>query len=213
MKPKLPAEEVICRRATAWPTMLSMLNEWKYVDEYGEEINYGKPYEWDSDVILVLDTLTSATRAAHNYHLAQNSALSSTRTQNEARRDIGAAQDYIRGLLEMFKDSNMKCNIIVISHITKVSDSGYGPQSPEVKEKNEDILGYPSAIGRALSPMIPRYFNTVLQTRITGTRHFILTKTNGEVCTKNTAPLKVAAQYPLESGLADYFKAVRGEEK
>ena len=208
---KASVGKVICTRATAWPRMLSMLNEWKYTTDDGEEINLGKPHDWGSDTFLVLDTLTSATFAALNYHLAQNGALSAARTQNEARRDIGAAQDYVRGLLAMFKDASMKCNLILTSHITQVSESGMGPQSDEVKKEGETIMGYPAAIGRALSPQIPRYFNTVLHAKVIGTKPVILTKTNGEVCTKNTAPLRVKPQYNIENGLAEYFKDVRGD--
>lgn len=201
--------KVICTRASAWPTMLSMLNEWKYTAEDGEEINLGKPHEWDSNTVLVLDSLTSAAYAALNYHLSQNGALAAARTQNEARRDIGAAQDYIRGLLAVFKDASMKCNLILISHITQVSESGMGPQSDEVKKEGESIMGFPAAIGRALSPQIPRYFNTVLQAKVIGTKQIITTKTSGDICTKNTAPLRVKPQYDLANGLAEYFKDVR----
>jgi hypothetical protein len=203
--------KVICERATAWPTMLKMLTEWKYTTEDGEEINLGKPHEWGNDVVLVLDSLSFATLAALNYHLSQNGALSAARTQNEARRDIGAAQDYIRGLLAIFKDASMKCNLILTSHITQVSESGMGPQSDEVKKEGESIMSFPSAIGRALSPQIPRYFNTVLHVKNIGPKQVILTKTNGEICTKNTAPLRVKPQYDLATGLADYFRDVRGE--
>jgi hypothetical protein len=202
--------KVICTQATAWPTMLRMLNEWKYTSEDGEEINYGKPHEWGSDTILVIDSLTSAAYAALNYHLAQNGALSAARTQNEARRDIGAAQDYIRGLLAIFKDATMSCNLILTSQITQVSESGMGPQSDEVKKEGESIMGFPAAIGRALSPQIPRYFNTVLQAKVVGTKQIITTKTQGDICTKNTAPLRVKPQYDLATGLADYFRDVRG---
>jgi hypothetical protein len=194
---------VLSAKSTVWPKMVSLLDHWKDGDT-----DLGKPSSWGSDTVLVLDSLTAASKAALDHHLQMNGALMSVRTQNEARRDIGAAQDYIRSLLDLFKDEGMKCNIIVISHITEVSESGYGPQSEEAK--NESSMGFPSAIGRALSPHIPRYFNTVLHAKAQGPSLKIYTKTTGEVCTKNTAPLRVAQSYSIEDGLAQYFKAVQG---
>ena len=43
-----------------------------------------------------------------------------------------------------------------------------------------------------------------------GTRHRIYTTSQGTVATKTTNPLRVAREYDLATGLADYFKAVRG---
>ena len=195
---------LISAKSTVWPRMVSMLDHWKE-----GETDLGKPSSWGDDTVLVLDSLTAASKAALDHHLQMNGALMAVRTQNEARRDIGAAQDYIRSLLDLFKDDGLKCNVIVISHITEVSESGYGPQSEEAK--NETSMSFPSAIGRALSPHIPRYFNTVLHAKAQGPTLKIYTKTTGEVCTKNTAPLKVAPSYSIETGLAEYFKAVQGK--
>lgn len=195
---------LVSAKATVWTRMVNLLSNWKDGDT-----DLGVPSTWEDDTVLVLDSVTAAAKAALDHHLQMNGALMSVRTQNEARRDIGAAQDYLRQLFDLFKDVSMKCNIICISHITAVSESGYGPQSEEAK--GEAVTGFPSAIGRALSPQIPQYFNTVLHAKASGPRLQILTKTTGEVCTKNTRPTKVLPQYPIETGLADYFKAVREE--
>jgi hypothetical protein len=101
----------------------------------------------------------------------------------------------------MLYDDGVKCNIIVNCHIVYIGEEN-GPQH-----------GYPASLGKALSPKIGRYFNTVLLTRTTGqgtnTKRQILTNSTGMVELKTTAPSRVEASYPIETGLADYFKTIR----
>ena len=193
------------KQATVWQNVVKLLVNWE-----DGETKLGPISGWGTDTILVIDSLSMLSTAALNFHLQMNGALGATRTQNEARRDIGAAQNMLRDLFAMLYDSSVKCNVIVTSHITLVTETGSAP----IPGENSATVGYPSAIGRALSPHIPRYFNTVLFVKAEGvgqgTRHKIFSRNQGIVNVKNTAPLKVAPVYPLETGLADYFKAVRG---
>jgi len=189
-------------KANVWPKVTSLLMHWKIEDE-----DLGKVVDWGPGEVLVIDSLTMLSQAALNWHLMINGALGTKRTGNEGRRDVGEAQRLLRSLFEMLYDSSIKCNVIVTSHVTLVSESGLSPQSEDAK--GEMVTGYPSAIGRALSPFIPRYFNTVLYCKPVGRQHKIFTRTQGVVNVKSSAPLKVAPDYPLETGLADYFKAVR----
>jgi hypothetical protein len=219
---KSVAGRIVSAKATVWENMMNLLNNWQEKDENGNVVtDLGGVLTWGEKDVLVIDSLSRASVAALDHHLKLNGALMTERTQNEGRRDIGAAQDKIKNFLMYLADESIKCNVIIICHITKVSESGYGPQNPAVQEKDgkgqhtggytEDILGFPATIGRALSPHVPEYFPNVLHAKTTGTRNFIHTKSTGEVATICTAPLKVAPQYPIETGLADYFKAVRGE--
>ena len=85
-----------------------------------------------------------------------------------------------------------------------------------VRQSQEDKLpqqGFATAIGRAVVPRIPRFFNSVLMAKKTGGKHRIYTRTGLNVNLKTSAPLRVPAEFPLETGLADYFQAVRGELK
>ena len=114
----------------------------------------------------------------------------------------------------MLYSDAIRCNVIVTAHITMVTESGMSPNSEEARDEKDTARGFPSAIGRALSPHIPRYFNTVLTADTEGsgpsTRHYIYTKCRGNVLVKTTAPLRVKDRYDLGSGLAEYFAAVRG---
>lgn len=203
---------LIPAKAIAWQKAMMMLNHWQEKDDKGNVVvDLGKVVDWTTQDILVIDSLSMLSTAAMNFHLSMNGKLGASRTQNEARRDIGASQSLLRSLLELLYDQSIKCNVILTAHITLVTESGLSPQSEDAR--GETVTGYPSAIGRALSPHIPRYFNSMLLAKTTGsgtgTRHKIYTKSQGIIGAKNTAPLKVAPDYPLESGLADYFKAVR----
>jgi hypothetical protein len=162
----------------------------------------------------VIDTLSTMSQAAVNFHLGINGAIGAIRTSNEGRRDIGAAQQLIRSMLQLLYDVSVKCHVIINSHVTYVRQDGSGDLTPG---ENAPTQGFPSSIGRALSPEIPRYFNAVLMAKVMGagaaTRRRIYTISQGNVNLKNVAPMRVAPEYAQESGLAEYFKAVKGETK
>lgn len=212
--------KLVPKTATVWTRAIESMMEWKDKSPTGEVMSLGKIVDWGPKDILVIDSLSMLSTAALNFHLSMNGALAANRTSNESRRDIGAAQNLLRDFLNMIFDSSIKCNVILTSHITFVTETGAAPRiDQEATFVATPAQGYPSAIGRALSPHIPRYFNSVLIARTNGTgtgvRHTLYTSAQsigGQVINaKSSAPLRVKDSYPIETGLADYFKAVRGE--
>lgn len=207
------AGNIIPKKALAWNKAITKLHKW---EDKETGVDFGPVTGWGSDTVLVVDSLSMACNAALNWHLQMNAKLGKTRTQNEIRRDIGAVQGIIELLLQMLYDPSIKCHVIVIAHITYVIDDE--AKAPGVDGENENAKlprhGYPAAIGQSLSPRIPRYFNTVLQAKVQGigpgAKHKIYTKTQGAVGLKTAAPTSVAPEYPLETGLADFFKVLRG---
>jgi hypothetical protein len=208
---KSVAGSLIPSASRAWLKAVNLLDNWK-----DRESNFGPIKTWGPRDVLVIDSLTRLSTAAENFHLSMNNRLGKTRTQNEIRRDIGGAQALIEQMLRMLYDSEVKCNVIVISHITYVTDESAKAQGvdSEVQRDSMPSHGYPSAIGRALSPRIPQYFNSCLQVKVTGeglgARHRLYTRSQGAVNLKTSAPGATLADYPLLTGLADYFKALRG---
>jgi hypothetical protein len=198
-------------KVVGWQRLTQFLMNWK-----DGEVDLGPVASWGPQEVLVIDSLSGLAKLALNYHLFLNGGVGKMRTQNEARRDIGATQNYLRDLLELLADDNIKCNIIVISHITQVTEAGGAPQISEGKFENVPT-GYPSAIGRALSPHIPRWFNNMLIARavMQGNKpvHKIFTQSqnlgNQIISGKSSAPMKVKVEYPLETGLADFFEDLR----
>lgn len=229
---------VVPAKSTVWPETIRMLDHWQefkrnddgklILDETTKKPilvrDLGKLSSWTAQDILVIDTLTMLATAAFNFDSFLNGklGLEGTRagwTQNEHRRAIGRAQDMLEKFLQYLYDASIPCNVIVNAHITYVRDQGAGAPEPSGENSGEGLLagvpehGYPSALGRALSPRIPRYFNSVLYIRADGSgsaaRHKIFTKSQGVVNVKSSAPLKVKPFYPIETGLADYFRDLR----
>lgn len=195
-------------KSTVWDRAVGLLNNW--IDGGNK---FGPVSSWGPDVVLVIDSLTMLSTAALNFVQATNGRLGAYQTSaksNENRRDIGMAQTMIESLLQLLYDSSIRCNVVMISHIVYVDEQTGVPQLPG---EGSTIRGYPSALGRALSPRIPRYFNNVLQAKTTGTgtatRHRLYTMPQGTVDLKSSAPLQVKPEYDLGFGLAEFFKDVR----
>lgn len=201
------------RQAILWQNAMKQLAEWKDTDEDGKEINLGPVTTWGGKDILVIDTLSALSRGAWNFTLAINGKLNSDVSGFESMRMVGYTQKLIEDFLDLIADSSIKCNVIVNSHVTYVRDPGQ--PKPQNETDHDPIHGYPSAIGKSLSPRIPRVFNSVLLFRVEGlgdyAKRYIYTNTQGIIATKSSAPLNVEKRYNVEDGLAKYFAAVRGE--
>lgn len=192
---KLAGTRLIPSKATSWQRACNLLIDWKT-----ETAKLGPLVSWGSQDVLVIDSLTMLSNAALQFVLAMNARLG----QQPHQSDWYTGQQMIESMLQMLYDDGVRCNVIVISHITYIG------------EENGPVHGYPNTLGRALPPKVGRYFNSCLMARTTGSgtalRRKILTTNSGVVELKNTAPLRVKAEYPLESGLADYFRDVREQE-
>jgi len=179
-------------KASVWQNTTSMLSKW--VDG---STDHGPITSWDESTVLVIDSMTMLSDAALFYILAMNGRLG----QHPHQSDWGLAQALIENLLRMLYDESVKCNVIINCHIKPMGDEN-GPDRY-----------YPNTLGKALPPKVGRYFNTVLLAQTSGRgqnmKRQIFTVSQGTVECKNTAPSKVAPSYPLETGLAQYFKAVR----
>jgi hypothetical protein len=145
---------------------------------------------------LVIDSLTFLANAALNFVLAMNGRLGGRVEQS----DWYGGQGLIETMMQMLYDDGIKCNIIVNCHIVYIGDDNIAK-------------GYPATLGKALSPKIGRYFNSAIMAQTVGQgqtqKRSIITNTKGMVELKNSNPTKVQPSYPLETGLADYFRDVR----
>jgi hypothetical protein len=200
---------IIPAKATVWQSAMTMLDKWSNSKaELGTICDLGSASKWGPDTVLVIDTMSTLSNAALNFHLAMQGALGAVRSQNEGRRDIGVAQQLIRTLCQYLSDVSLRCNVLVNCHIVYVKQDGSGDLTPGEKAPTQ---GFPAAIGRALSPEIPRYFNAVLLCASAGgQRKVIHTMTQANINLKTTAPHSIAPMYEQPTGLAEYFRAVRG---
>jgi hypothetical protein len=174
-----------------------MLDRWRYKDEEGTETDLGVPAEWGKDCILVIDSLTFLSDAAFDFR-EPLTPRSKTSGQFDIRAVYKDAQDAIESVLALVTSESFKTNVIVISHVRYVDN-------PDGTKK-----GYPTAVGSALSPQIPRYFNSVaLCQTSSGGKRTIQTVATAMIDLKNPRPFAMQPSYPIATGLADFFSCLR----
>lgn len=185
---------VAVSKAIAFSKGMSMLGRW--IDPETNE-NLGSITTWGPDTIVVIDSLSFMAKAAMNQTLALNNRLSSGPEQ----RDWGLAQGSVENALAWLYSPAVKCNVIVIAHIDYIADA------------NGVNQGYPKSLGKALSPQIPRYFNTMLLVKETGAgankKKIIRTAPEGTVGVKHPIVDAIPLEMPIESGLSTFFKLAR----
>lgn len=170
----------------AFSKAMTSLNKWPDEPDYKIE-NLG------AKDIIVLDSLTFMAKAAYRYADSLNPGA------KDKRQIFFDAQNRVEGCLDLLYSPTIKCNVIVTSHITYI-------------ELSEDLVkGYPNAIGKALAPKVPRFFNHMLQVKSKGSgmsiKRVITSLPDGTIDLKSTVPNFEA---PIETGLADFFAKAQG---
>lgn len=177
----------------AFVKAIKLLDHWKY-----DDVDLGVPAEWGPDRILVVDSLTFLSDAAFDFR--EPLAVKSRDGKYDMRAVYKDAQDAIENVLAYLTAESFRTNVIVISHIKYV-------ENPDGTKK-----GYPTAVGSALSPQIPRYFNSVALCQTSaGGKRTIQTVATAMIDLKNPKPFAMAPSYPLETGLAEFFNNLRGK--
>lgn len=155
------------------------------------------PGEWGPDHIMVIDTLTGLGNAAYNWAKAMSP------NAKEPRQWYHTAQQALEQLIGLATSEAFNTNLIINAHI----DFREGPDGM--------MKGYANSIGKALGPIIPTYFNTVILTLRKGSgadvKRTINTVPTSMLDLKNPAPFKIEASFPLESGLATLFNKLKDE--
>jgi hypothetical protein len=191
-----PLGPVIDGQPKAFISALNMLDRWKYKNEEGTETDLGVPAEWGPDCILVVDSLTFLSDAAFDFREPLSPKGASGKY--DIRAVYKDAQDAIENVLALLTSESFRTNVIVISHIRYVDN-------PDGTKK-----GYPTAVGSALSPQIPRYFNSVALCQTTaGGKRTIQTVATAMIDLKNPRPFAMQPSYPIATGLADFFSTLR----
>ena len=141
------------------------------------------------------------------FHQSLNSKLGT----NPTLPDWGVVQSLILDLLSMLYDDEIKCNVIVNTHIDW--------RFEEIKNEKGMVIdrvlksAYPSAPGSRLPEKVGSFFNNAVQVVSSGTgtaeRRQLLTLPQDVLGLKTSNPGKVKRSYPIDTGLADFFKDVR----
>lgn len=177
---------VIDGKPSAWINMMKMLDHWKY-----DDVDLGKPCDFGPDCIVVLDSLTFASDAAFDWAQAMNPGI------KDPRQWFYTAQQQVESFLAAVSSDAFHANVIVISHVRySTGDDG----------RNK---GYPNAIGSALGPTIPRYFNHWAQCENKAGKRTIQTAATAMFDLKNSKPFEMEKTYDISTGLADFFAVLR----
>lgn len=155
-----------------------------------------KPREWGPDYIYILDTLGTLGKAAEAWAQGMNPGA------KDPRQWFFTAQTAIEHYIMSLTADDFRTNLIVISHLSE------GPKEQIIKKL------YPSTIGRALGPSIPKHFNNFILAESMGegknVKRVLRTVPNGTVELKTSAPFQLEGTLPQESGLATIFKTLKG---
>jgi len=190
-----PSGPVIEGVPRAYPDGLKMLDHWKYGD-----VDLGVPAEWGPECIFVLDSLTFFSEAVFDW-CEPLVAKGRPADKYDNRTVYYNAQSAVEKFLQFLKSDWFQTNVIVISHIKYVDN-------PDGTKK-----GYPTAIGSAISPTIPSYFNSVALCQTgPGGKRTIKTASTAMIDLKNPKPFAMLPSYPLETGLAEFFKVLREQD-
>lgn len=184
-----PLGPVLDGKATAFIDAMKMLDNWKY-----DDVDLGKPTEWDPNCILVIDSLSRLCDAAYDFHLSIAPA------KTDGRAIYGSAQDAVEMVLANLTSASFKVNVIVICH-------GIYMDLPDQTKKI-----FPQGVGQKLSPKIPQYFPVYLRVKNTAGKRVIQLESDPMI---DLAMPRIGAfkdkVLPVDTGLADIFRVLHGE--
>lgn len=179
----------------AYVAAIKLIDQWKYKAEDGADIDLGKPSSWGSDCVLVIDSLSRLCDACYDWRVP----LTPTGKGGlfDGRAVYGDAQDAILNLLSALTSPGFRTNVIVIAHVQYL-------EQPDGTTK-----GFPQGVGQKLSPKIPQFFPSVVLYTRKGDRRTLQTNSTPVMDLANPKPFEMANSYPIESGLADFFKVLK----
>lgn len=188
----------------AYSEGIKMLDAWKYTFKDGasgvaEVIDYGKPYTWGPDCILVLDSLSRFSDAAFDYYGPLTPNWGTTRY--DPRQTYKTAQDAVIECLATLTGDNFKTNVIVIAHV-RYMDMIDGTKK-----------GFPQSVGSAVCSQIPQYFNSYALFENEGGARKLKTVSTPLIDLANPKPFAMAKSYPISTGLAEFFAVLRQPPK
>lgn len=174
----------------AFHDAMQALNNWKEGDK-----SLGPAEKFGPDCVVVIDSLTRGSDAAMNW--GEFITPAGKGGEKDGRAIYGEAQRAIEALLSLLTSEAFATNVIVIAHIAY--------QMRGVTE----LKGFPKGPGQALGPMIPTYFPTMLQVENTPNGRVVRTVPTAMIDLKNPVMEPLPAAMPIETALADFFKAVK----
>lgn len=194
---------------------MKLIDEWKYKEPNGTEVNLGFTKDWGPDTILVLDSLTKLGDAAFR----RATKLLNKTPANITDRVWGLAMQEQAAFVEKLTSAHHRFHVIVLAHLKMISPQdvrqGDSDIAAKVKEQIADVLPtrlYPNALGRQLPQAIGAEFPILIEAER-------VTKAGKTTRTLNLAPKTLLdikfpgvngleERLPIETGLLSVFKAL-----
>lgn len=178
-----PVGPVIDGMPHAFTKGLALLDKWS---------DGTAPKGWGPDYIAVFDSLTFLSDSVFNWAKGMNPSA------KDPRQWFYSSQQMVEKVLGMVTAASFHTNVIVISHV-------HWQDRPDGTMK-----GYPTSIGKAIGPAIPAYFENMALCQTMGGKRTIQTLPTALVDLKTPAAFKMAPTMSIETGLADFFRTIRG---
>jgi len=157
--------------------------------------------ECSPDDILVVDSLTALGTLCLMWSKSVNPGL------KDNRQHYFNAQEVVEPIVATLTHEDFPCHTVIMTHID-YRDLSDDPKNPNMK-------GFASSVGRALGDKIPRHFNEVFRFQTIGTgggtKRMISSVSDALVDVKNTAPSHIKGRYDVNTGLAEIFGVLIGD--
>lgn len=150
---------------TQFITLLQTLADFK--DDAGQ--SYGPVDSWGVDRALVIDSLSGLNLMAMDLVVGSKPV--------RAQGEWGVAMDNLERLINTLT-SSVKCLFVLTAHVDRETDEVTGGTTLQV-----------GALGRKLSPKLPRFFSEVIHARRDGTSYYWSTATPNYELKKRVLPL------------------------
>lgn len=151
---------------TAFRAGLDLLDNWKYKEEDGTEVDLGKSKNWGCDTVVVLDSITSMGLASFR----RQQSLSNKTPLNTTEQVWGLAMAQQEAFIEKVTSEANNFHVIVLSHLKMVGPKDIRKEDEDVtkdlKERIADLVPtrlFPSALGKALPPVIGGHFPILIE--------------------------------------------------
>ena len=143
---------------------------------------------------------SSSSTALRSY---PNSAFNWARGLNPSAKDprqwFYSAQQAVENTISLITSTSFNTDVLIIAHV-------------QYQDRPDGTMkGYPSAVGKALGPTIPAYFENVALAQTIGGKRLIQTVPTALIDLKNPAAFKMPASLPIETGLQDFFTTLKGQ--
>lgn len=150
----------------AFANGLNLLDEWKYKEDNGEEVNLGRSKDWGCDTVVVLDSLSSMGIAAFRRQLA----LMNKTPLNTTQQVWGIAMQQQEAFVEKLTSGTNNFHVLVLAHLKMIGpkdiQAADDETTKELKKRVADLVEtrlFPNALGQGLPPVIGGHFPLLIE--------------------------------------------------